>query len=109
MAYDERLARKLRDRIGDRPDVTEKQMFGGIAFLIRGNMAVGVHGDELIVRVGKEAHGEALSRAGARTFDLTTRPMQGWVVVGADGVAAARDLRRWIDDGVSFAESLPPK
>lgn len=109
MAFDERLADDIRARIGNRLDVVEKQMFGGIAFMIRGNMAVGVSGEELMVRVGKDAHDEAERRPGARIFDLSARPMRGWIVVAAEGISTDQDLESWIDQGVAYAESLPPK
>jgi TfoX/Sxy family transcriptional regulator of competence genes len=109
MAYDERLADDIRARIGDRSDVIEKEMFGGIAFMVGGNMAVGVSGDELMVRVGKDAHDEAVARPGARIFDLSARPMRGWVVVSPEGLSTDADLDAWIRQGVTYAESLPAK
>ncbi len=89
--------------------LSEKEMFGGIAFLVDGNMAVGVSGDSLMVRVGKDAHDEAVSRPGARIFDMSSRPMRGWVVVSPEGFADDAVLDAWIDQGVAYAESLPPK
>ena len=77
--------------------------------MVNGNMAVGVTGDELMVRVGKDAHDEAVSRPSARIFDLSARPMRGWVVVAPEGFDTDADLRAWIQRGVTFAESLPPK
>jgi hypothetical protein len=109
MAYDESLAARIRSRIGEHPALTEKQMFGGIAFLIEGNMAVGVNGPDLMVRVGKDAHDEAVARPGARTMDFTGRPMAGWITVEPVGVADDDDLTAWIEQGVSFAESLPAR
>lgn len=109
MSYDQRLANDVRARIGRRSDVTEKEMFGGIAFMVGGNMAVGVTGHELMVRVGKEAHDEAVSRPGARIFDLSARPMRGWVVVSPEGFPTEVDLDAWIKQGVAYAESLPAK
>ncbi|MFG2550043.1 TfoX/Sxy family protein [Streptomyces sp. NPDC048581] len=84
-------------------------MFGGIAFLYRGNMAVGVTGDELMVRVGPDATDAALTRPGARIFDMTGRPMRGWVVVAGSAVAEDDALGAWIDEGHAFAATLPPK
>ena len=84
-------------------------MFGGIAFMLNGNMAVGVSGDELVVRVGKDAHDEALALPGARTFDMSGRPMRGWILVAPEGIASDTDLDAWINRGVAWAESLPPK
>jgi hypothetical protein len=109
MAYDQRLADDIRARIGDHPGLTEKQMFGGIAFMAHGNMAVGVSGNELMVRVGKDAHDEAMARPGARIFDLSVRPMRGWIVVSPEGFTSDTDLDSWIKQGVAYAESLPAK
>lgn len=109
MTYDEVLADDIRMRIGSRPDVTELEMFGGIAFMVHGNMAVGVTGEELMVRVGNDAHDEAVSRPGARTFDMSARPMRGWVAVSPEGLATESSLDAWVEQGVAFAESLPPK
>jgi TfoX/Sxy family transcriptional regulator of competence genes len=109
MAYDEALADDIRMRLAEHPQVTERQMFGGIAFMINGNMAVGVTGDELMVRVGREGHDEAISRPGARLFDMSGRPMKGWLVVSQDGFATEGALVDWIEMGVAFAESLPAK
>jgi len=109
MAYDPQLADEVRTHIGSNPGLSEREMFGGIAFMINGNMAVGVSGDELMVRVGKDAHDEAVARPGARTFDMGARPMKGWLSVGAEGIATEEALRSWVDQGVAYAESLPPK
>lgn len=91
------------------PGITEKRMFGGIAFLLCGNMAVGVTGDDLMVRVGPDATDAALARPGARIFDMTGRPMRGWIVVAAEAVAQDEELGAWVDEGHGFAASLPPK
>jgi TfoX/Sxy family transcriptional regulator of competence genes len=109
VAFSEDLADQIRLRIGSRPGLSEKEMFGGIAFMIRGNMAVGVSGDDLMVRVGKEAHEEALTRPGARTFDMTGRPMAGWVLIAPEGTPTEEDLDLWVNQGLKYAESLPPK
>jgi hypothetical protein len=109
MAYNTGLADDIRARIGSHPGLTEREMFGGIAFMINGNMAVGVSGEELMVRVGKDAHDEAVALPGARMFDMSARPMRGWVSVAPDGFATDDDFDGWIDRGVSFAETLPPK
>jgi hypothetical protein len=110
MAYDHALADRIRGRVGTHPALTEQEMFGGIAFLIGGNMAVGVTGDELMVRVGKEGHASAIALPGARIFDLvTSRPMIGWLVVSRDGFLTDADFESWINRGVEYAESLPPK
>jgi TfoX/Sxy family transcriptional regulator of competence genes len=109
MVYSKALADEIRARIGDHPGLSERQMFGGIAFMLNGNMAVGVSGDELMVRVGKDAHDEAMSLPGARIFDMSARPMQGWILVAPEGIASEADLDTWIKRGVAFAEALPPK
>lgn len=109
MAHDERLANDVRAQIGNHSGLTEKRMFGGLAFMVHGNMAVTVSGSELMVRVGKEAHDEAASRPWARTVDMGARQMRGWVKVSADGIATDADLDRWVRQGVAFADSLDPK
>jgi TfoX/Sxy family transcriptional regulator of competence genes len=109
MAYDRRLADEVRAHIGNHQGLTEKEMFGGIAFMIGGNMAVGVSGDELMVRVGKDAHDQAVTKPGARIFDLSARPMRGWIVVAREGFAADAELDTWIQQGVAYAETLPAK
>jgi TfoX/Sxy family transcriptional regulator of competence genes len=109
MTYDEALAARVRARIGDHPALTQKEMFGGIAYLIGGNMAVGVNKDELMVRVGKAGHDAAVARPGARTMDFTSRPMAGWVSVAREGFTDDVDLDAWVDLGVSCASSLPPR
>lgn len=109
MAFDGRLANDVRARIGARPELTERQMFGGVAFTINGNMALGVSGDELMVRVGKDAHDQAETRRGARMFDLSSRPMRGWIVVAPEGLGDDDDLDMWIAQGLAYAQSLPPK
>jgi hypothetical protein len=84
-------------------------MFGGVAFLIRSNMCVGVVGDELMVRVGPDAYDEAVRQPHARKMDFTGRPMKGFVFVGVEGFELDADLRRWVAHGVEFAASLPAK
>jgi hypothetical protein len=109
MAYDEGLATRVRDVLGDRPGLAEKKMFGGLDFLLHGNMACGVRGDDLIVRVAAEAADAAQDEPGTRPFDLTGRPMKGWLLVDPGGHAEDEDLRRWVDRGVAYASSLPAK
>ncbi len=109
MSYDESLAERVRALLGDRPDVEEKRMFGGVAFLVRGNMSVGVHERSLIVRMEPRAGERALDEKGARVFDLTGRPLRGWVQVGPSGTSGARALGKWVSRGYDFAASLPPK
>ena len=109
MAYDEGLAIRIRDALGGRPSVIEKKMFGGIAFMAGGNMACGIVGDELMVRVGPGEYDDALERPHARPMDFTGRPMKGMVMVGGDGISAEDGLREWVERGLGFAGSLPAK
>jgi hypothetical protein len=109
MAYDEGLATRVRDVIGPVREIAEKRMFGGLAFLLNGNMACGVHRDELIVRIAPDETDAALREPGVRLFDITGRPMKGWILVGEEGVAQDADLKAWVDRGVDFASTLPAK
>lgn len=109
MPYDESLAERVRARIGDEPSVTEQKMFGGIAFMNSGNMAVGVSNDELMVRVSPDDYQDMIAEPGVRPFDMTGRPMKGWVLVAPDETADPQDLHDWIDIGMRFSGSLPPK
>ncbi len=109
MAYDEGLAQRIRELLDEHSDVTERKMFGGLAFLLCGNMCCGVVGDRLMVRVGPEAYEEALAQPHAREMDFTGRAMKGLVFVEAAGVEADEGLRRWTARGVAYAQSLPSK
>ena len=109
MAYDESLAGRIRSHIGDHPAVTEKKMFGGVAYMLQGNMAVGIHKDSLMVRVPSEDHDSILGEPGVSDFDLTGKKMRGWVLVGAEAIADEASLEGWINRGMDFAGSLPPK
>ena len=91
------------------PDLVEKKMFGGIGFMVRGNMACGIHKDSLVVRVGPERYRDALAKAHARPFDITGRPMTGWVLIAPAGCNSDADLSQWVQWGVEFALTLPPK
>jgi len=109
MAFDEGLAQRIRDILADGHEAVEKRMFGGVAFLLDGNLCCGVSKEDLIVRVGPERHEEALKRPHARLFDITGRPMKGWVLVSAQGCESDESLEEWIRLGTDFARSLPPK
>jgi TfoX/Sxy family transcriptional regulator of competence genes len=109
MAYDEALAQEARDILGSRAGLKEKKMFGGVAFMLNGHMCCGVVGRDLMVRVGPEQHDQALAEPHARPMDFTGRPMKGFIYVGPEGWRSAASLRKWINRGVSFAKSLPPK
>jgi TfoX/Sxy family transcriptional regulator of competence genes len=109
VAYDEALAERVRALLGAEPELGERAMFGGLSFLLGGNVACGVLGEELVVRVGPDAHEEALARPHARPMDFTGRPMVGWVYVAAAGIADEEALREWVEAGTRFAGRLPPK
>lgn len=109
MAYDEGLTQRIGELLGNHPGVVEKKMFGGLAFLVNGNMAVGVNGGDLMVRVGPDAYEEALGQPHAREMDFTGKPLKGFVYVGSAGVESDDDLAGWVARGVSFAKSLPAK
>jgi TfoX/Sxy family transcriptional regulator of competence genes len=109
MAYDELLGVRIRAALGPLPGLEEKKMFGGVGFLVNGNMACGVHKNNLIVRVGPEKHEDALARPHTRIFDMTGRPMVGWVMVDPEGCATEKELSDWIQEGIAFACSLPAK
>lgn len=108
MAYDLKLAERIRSELNSMPFV-EKKMFGGIGFLLNGNMACGVNKDNLIVRVDPEKHTALLKKPQAKAFDLTGRRMKGWLVVEADGVKTDKQLGGWVKEGIEFALTLPPK
>jgi len=109
MAYDEGLAQRIREVLGERPGVSEKKMFGGLCFLVHGNMCCGVVGDELMARVGKDAYEECLGLPSAREMDFTGRALKGMIYVSVEGVEEDDDLASWVERGAGFAGSLPPK
>jgi len=109
MPYDETLAARIRALLIPRDGYDEKKMFGGICFMLHGRMACGIVRDRLIVRVGRQAYGEALARPHVEFFDLTGRPLTGWVQVGPEGWAKDDDLAAWVEGGVAYALSLPPR
>jgi TfoX/Sxy family transcriptional regulator of competence genes len=109
MAYDEGLAEHIRVILADRPNVVAKKMFGGVAFILNGNMAVGVINNELIVRASAKEYEALQTEPGVRTFDMTGRPMRGWLVIEPTAISTDADLERWVARGVAVAESLPPK
>ncbi len=109
MAYDEGLAQRLRESLAAVPGLSEKKMFGGLAFLVAGNMCVGVIGEDLVARVGPVAYPGAVGETGARAFDFSGRPMAGWVMVGPEGFEEDDQLGAWIERSLGYARSLPPK
>jgi TfoX/Sxy family transcriptional regulator of competence genes len=108
MTYNLKLAERIRSKL-DATSFVEKKMFGGIGFLLNGNMACGVNKENLIVRIDPEKQNTLLKKAHAKPFDLTGKPMKGWLVVEADGVKTDRQLSSWVKEGVEFALTLPPK
>jgi TfoX/Sxy family transcriptional regulator of competence genes len=108
VAYDEKLAARVRALLADRTDVDERKMFGGLTFMVAGHMCCGVNGDELIVRLEPDHEDNALAESYARPMDFTGRPMRGFVTVQPEGLKGAQ-LNRWVQDAVARAESLPPK
>ena len=110
MAYDEDLANRVREVVGANARFSEQKMFGGLAFLIGGNMAVGVSGQGgLMVRVDRDDTEALLAKPHARPFEMRGREMKGWVRVDAEGVRTKRQLEPWVRRGISYASSLPPK
>jgi hypothetical protein len=109
MAYDEALADRVRGRLAGEPGLTEKKMFGGVAFMLDGNLAVGLRGDELMVRVGADATADALARPHARQSYMGEREMKGWILVAPEGLGGDEELADWVRRGVAYARSLPPK
>ena len=109
MAYDAELAQRIRDRMTAVAGISEKKMFGGLAFLTAGNMTVGVYGDGLIVRIAPETMDAALAEPGVQTFDMGGRPMRGWILVASEDLSADDELERWIDRARRYVATLPPK
>ncbi|MGC2166220.1 MAG: TfoX/Sxy family protein [Gallionella sp.] len=109
MAFDEGLAERIREVLGDRGGVVEKKMFGGLAFLLNGHMFIGISGENLMARVGVDGYELALHRPHVRVMDFTGKPMKGYVYVDTDGYESDDSLRFWVNVCVEFVESLPPK
>ena len=109
MAFDEGLAERVRHALGTRPSVSERKMFGGLCFMVGGNMCLGIVGDDLMVRVGPEGWKDALARPHAREMDFTGKSMRGMVYVAPEGFSEDNDLQKWLDLGLDYASSLPSK
>jgi TfoX/Sxy family transcriptional regulator of competence genes len=109
VAYDEQLAERIRSALNHRRGISERKMFGGVAFLLRGNMFCGIVGRDLMVRVGPVEYEAALGRAHVREMDFTGRPLSGMVYVRPPGFRSAQQLKSWVDRGLDFARSLPAK
>jgi hypothetical protein len=109
VAFDPGLAERIRDALRDQRDTSERKMFGGLAFMSRGHMFVGILGDTLMARVGPDHYAGALARPGVREMDFTGRPMKGYVFVAPEAVADDAELQRWIARCLGFVGSLPSK
>jgi TfoX/Sxy family transcriptional regulator of competence genes len=110
VAYDEALADRIRDLIGSEPGLTEQKMFGGLAFLIRGNMAIGASGQGgILVRVDPADSDELVESTNARLMEMRGRSMRGWLRIDAEDVGTKRQLAKWVELGTTYARSLPAK
>ena len=109
MAYDESLAARVKEVLSVRPDIAERKMFGGLAFMLAGNMCCCVTDRGLMVRVGPAGYEEALALPHAGVMDITGRPMRGWVLVQPAGLESDAGLNRWVGHGAGFAATLPAK
>ena len=109
MPYDEQLARRVRPLMALRCGFSEKKMFGGMAYFLEGNLCVGVFRESLVVRVGINAYAAALEEPFVTIFGAVKRPMRGWVMVGPEGLDDMTAIRAWVERGVEFVETLPPK
>ena len=109
MAYNEELEQRIKKMVSRWKGTTDKKMFGGVCHLINGNMFCGVHKDFLILRLGEDKSSDTLKRPYARPFDITGKPMKGWVMITNDGYKSDPDLKAWLNHAKVFAKSLPPK
>ena len=109
MAFDEKLAERLRKQLEKQPGIVEKRMFGGVAFMYRGNICCGVHRQALMVRLASADAEAALRKPHTRPFDITGRPMKRWLLVEAEGIKSAASLRKWVELALAYAGSLPAK
>jgi hypothetical protein len=109
MPFDESLAERIRESLTRQRGISERKMFGSLVFMLDGNMLVGVWKDSLIARLGRDASAEALAEEHVRVFDVTGRPMKGWVMVGPDGLDEDDQLKSWIEHADRFVQTLPAK
>lgn len=109
MSYDSRLAERLANVIASRSDMKQKKMFGGIAWLLNGNVCVGIHKEWLVIRIGIDRAGLVLKEPHAKPMDITGKPMKGWIMVSPDGLESDADLKRFVGMAIAFAQTLPPK
>ena len=108
MAYDEALAKRIRHAIARKKDFTEKKMFGGVGFMLNGNLCCGIWQNSLVVRLSAEDYEKALTQQAVKKFDITGRPMTSWVLVRSDGIKGKR-LEEWIKMAIRYVSALPPK
>jgi TfoX/Sxy family transcriptional regulator of competence genes len=109
MASNPKLVSRLGSILAGRPGIEQRKMFGGVAYLLNGNMCVGVHKELLVVRAGERESAELLERAHVRPMDITGKPMKGWIMVGSDGLKRKADLLRYVDAALRFVAALPAK
>ena len=109
MAFNDKLADRIRKQLAGQKGLTEKKMFGGIGFLLNGNMCCGVIGEDLVLRLDPAQTGEALAHKHTRIFDFSGKPMKGWIYVGPKAVETESDLKGWVEIGLKYAASLPSK
>ncbi len=109
MAYSEVLADRVRDALGGRRDVSERKMFGGVAFMVRSHMCVGINGDTLMVRLDPDDASKLLTKPHVRPMDFTGRPMKGYLYVDAQGLKTAKQLADWVGRATTFVATLPAK
>jgi len=109
MAFDDVLASRIRQQVGGDPSMSERKMFGGLCFMTGGNMCFGVVGDDLMVRVGPDRWEESLAMPFVREMDFTGRSMKGMVYVSSEGLGEDKTLHQWLEAGLDYASSLPPK
>jgi hypothetical protein len=109
MAFNAELAERIRGRLKERAGFTEKKMFGGVTFLLNGNMCCGVRVEEIIVRLPPSEGDQALSQPNTKQFVLNGRPLKGWILVGTKSLETDPDLAKWVDRAADFVGTLPPK
>jgi TfoX/Sxy family transcriptional regulator of competence genes len=109
MPHSDTLVRRVREALADQAAVVEKKMFGGLTFMLHGNMCCGVAGERLVVRVGPDRYEQALARPGVSPMDFTGKPLKGFVYVASDALASQEDLQAWVEEAKQFALSLPAK
>ena len=102
MAYNEKLADRIRERLAELPKIEEKEMMGGLTFMVNGKMCVGIIKDEMMCRIDPEIHEMAIEKTGCRTMDFTKKPMKGWIMVDESGMKSNKDLNYWIELALAY-------